>query len=122
MIAGEQFADIRLSTIRELVLAEASVVARFGEVKSPLRSEQITETRRRENTGGNIWNTLTPLRSILPGAGDRPVKSIARLWIPRAPLLVVRRAHGRFGHVHESPSRRFRARDPSAGHMAARGC
>lgn len=54
--ATETMKDTRLSPDEQRVLAEASLVARYGEVESPVRSDQIIAPRRREDVGQSLWS------------------------------------------------------------------
>lgn len=47
--------EITLSADERRVLAEASLVARYGEEESPIRPEQIIEPRRREDAAQSLW-------------------------------------------------------------------
>src|SRR3546814_5363289 len=47
--ASETMKEIQLGEDERRVLAEASLVARYGEDESPIRPEQIIEPRRRED-------------------------------------------------------------------------
>lgn len=50
--------ETRLSQPEQRVLAEASLVARYGEEESPVRPEQIINPRRREDVGQSLWTTF----------------------------------------------------------------
>ncbi|NTF47054.1 DUF932 domain-containing protein [Rhizobium rhizogenes] len=53
--ASETMKEITLSADERRVLAEASLIARYGEEESPVRPEQIIEPRRREDTAQSLW-------------------------------------------------------------------
>jgi hypothetical protein len=66
--ASEAMKDTRLSQAEQRVLAEASLVARYGEDESPLRPEQIIEPRRREDVGQSLWTTFNVIQeNVLRG-------------------------------------------------------
>jgi hypothetical protein len=66
--ASEAMKDTRLSQAEQRVLAEASLVARYGEDESPVRPEQIIEPRRREDVGQNLWTTFNVIQeNVLRG-------------------------------------------------------
>src|SRR3546814_9564226 len=71
--ASETMKEIQLGEDERRVLAEASLVARYGEDESPIRPEQIIEPRRREDVGQNLcmpYNTIQQniIRGGLHGA------------------------------------------------------
>lgn len=53
--ASATMKDITLSADERHVLAEASLVARYGEEESPVRPDQIIQPRRREDAGNSLW-------------------------------------------------------------------
>ena len=70
--ASEQMREVRLSEDEQRLLAEASLVARYGEEEAPVRPEQIIAPRRREDIGRSLWTTFNViqenvLRGGLPG-------------------------------------------------------
>uniref|UniRef100_E6VP15 DUF945 domain-containing protein n=1 Tax=Rhodopseudomonas palustris (strain DX-1) TaxID=652103 RepID=E6VP15_RHOPX len=67
--ASETMKEIRISEDERRVLAEASLVARYGEDESPLRPEQIIEPRRREDMGGSLWSTFNVIQEHLTKGG-----------------------------------------------------
>ncbi|MBF2717702.1 DUF932 domain-containing protein [Agrobacterium vitis] len=67
--ATETMKETQLSQDERRVLAEASLVARYGEEESPLRPEQIIEPRRREDAGSSLWRTFNTLQEHLTKGG-----------------------------------------------------
>lgn len=67
--ASETMKDIRVSEDERRVLAEASLVARYGEDESPLRPEQIIAPRRREDMVGSLWSTFNVIQEHLTKGG-----------------------------------------------------
>ena len=66
--ASEQMKEISLSEPEQRVLAEASLVARYGEEDSPIRPEQIIIPRRREDVGQSLWTTFNVIQeNVLRG-------------------------------------------------------
>jgi len=60
--ASETMKEITLSADERRVLAEASLVARYGEEESPIRPDQIIQPRRREDTGNSLWMTFNAIQ------------------------------------------------------------
>lgn len=67
--ATETMKDTRLSRDEQQVLAEASLVARYGEDESPVRPDQIIAPRRREDVGQNLWQTFNVIQENLIRGG-----------------------------------------------------
>ncbi|WP_421694387.1 DUF932 domain-containing protein [Aestuariivirga sp.] len=67
--ATETMKDTRLSRDEQQVLAEASLVARYGEGESPVRPDQIIAPRRREDVGQNLWQTFNVIQENLIRGG-----------------------------------------------------
>lgn len=67
--ATETMKDTRLSRDEQQVLAEASLVARYGEEESPVRPDQIIAPRRREDVGQNLWQTFNVIQENLIQGG-----------------------------------------------------
>lgn len=67
--ATETMKDTRLSEGEQRVLAEASLVARYGEEESPVRPDQIITPRRREDVGQSIWQTFNVIQENLIRGG-----------------------------------------------------
>lgn len=67
--ATETMKDTRLSRDEQQVLAEASLVARYGEEESPVRPDQIIAPRRREDVGQNLWQTFNVIQENLIWGG-----------------------------------------------------
>lgn len=66
--ASEQMKETRLSEPEQRVLAEASLVARYGAEDSPVRPEQIINPRRREDVGQSLWTTFNVIQeNVLRG-------------------------------------------------------
>src|SRR3546814_3359940 len=61
--------EIQLGEDERRVLAEASLVARYGEDESPIRPEQIIEPRRREDVGQNLWMTYNTIQENIIRGG-----------------------------------------------------
>jgi hypothetical protein len=67
--ATETMKETRLSEGEQHVLAEASLVARYGEDKSPVRPDQIIMPRRREDVGQSLWTTFNVLQENIVRGG-----------------------------------------------------
>lgn len=67
--ATEGMKDTRLSSDEQRVLAEASLVARYGEDESPVRPDQIIVPRRREDVGQSLWQTFNVIQENLIRGG-----------------------------------------------------
>ncbi|MBB6305027.1 DUF932 domain-containing protein [Rhizobium leucaenae] len=67
--ATEGMKDTRLSRDEQQVLAEASLVARYGEEESPIRPDQIIAPRRREDVGESLWQTFNVIQENLIRGG-----------------------------------------------------
>jgi hypothetical protein len=67
--ATETMKDTRLSRDEQQVLAEASLVARYGEEESPVRPDQIIAPRRREDVGQHLWQTFNVIQENLIRGG-----------------------------------------------------
>lgn len=67
--ATEGMKDTRLSQAEQTVLAEASLVARYGEDESPVRPDQIIAPRRREDVGQSLWQTFNVIQENLIRGG-----------------------------------------------------
>lgn len=67
--ATEGMKDTRLSSDEQRVLAEASLVARYGEGESPVRPDQIIAPRRREDVGQSLWQTFNVIQENLIRGG-----------------------------------------------------
>ena len=60
--ASETMKEITLNPDERRVLAEASLVARYGDEESPVRPDQIIEPRRREDVGPSLWTTFNVIQ------------------------------------------------------------
>ncbi len=67
--ATEGMKETRLSSDEQRVLAEASLVARYGEDESPVRPDQIIAPRRREDVGQSLWQTFNVIQENLIRGG-----------------------------------------------------
>ncbi len=67
--ASETMKEIRLSADEQHVLAEASLVARYGEEESPIRPDQIIQPRRREDTGQSLWMSYNVIQENMIRGG-----------------------------------------------------
>ncbi|MDH1270524.1 DUF945 domain-containing protein [Rhizobium pusense] len=67
--ASEIMKEIQLGEDERRVLAEASLVARYGEEESPIRPEQIIESRRREDVGPSLWMTYNTIQENIIRGG-----------------------------------------------------
>ena len=67
--ATESMKETRLSQAEQQVLAEASLVARYGEDESPVRPDQIIAPRRREDVGQSLWQTFNVIQENLIRGG-----------------------------------------------------
>ncbi|ATN34393.1 hypothetical protein ACO34A_11320 [Rhizobium sp. ACO-34A] len=69
--SAETMKDTRLSSDEQRVLAEASLVARYGEDESPVRPDQVVMPRRREDVGQSLWTTFNVIQeNIIRGGID----------------------------------------------------
>ncbi|MBN8933521.1 MAG: DUF945 domain-containing protein [Rhizobium pusense] len=67
--ASETMKEIRLSADEQHVLAEASLVARYGEEESPIRPDQIIQPRRREDNGQSLWMSYNVIQESMIRGG-----------------------------------------------------
>ena len=67
--ATETMKDTRLSHDEQRVLAEASLVARYGEDESPVQPDQIIMPRRREDAGQSVWSTFNVIQENMIRGG-----------------------------------------------------
>lgn len=67
--ATETMKEITLSPDERAVLAEASLVARYGEDESPVRPDQIIQPRRREDDGRSLWTTFNVIQENMITGG-----------------------------------------------------
>ena len=67
--ATETMKEMRLSQDEQRVLAEASLVARYGENESPVRPDQIIAPRRREDVGQSLWQTFNVIQENIIRGG-----------------------------------------------------
>ncbi len=67
--ATDGMKDTRLSSDEQRILAEASLVARYGEDESPVRPDQIIAPRRREDVGQSLWQTFNVIQENLIRGG-----------------------------------------------------
>ncbi|MQB35433.1 DUF945 domain-containing protein [Agrobacterium tumefaciens] len=67
--ASETMKEITLSADERHVLAEASLVARYGEEESPIRPDQIIQPRRREDNGQSLWTTFNAIQENMVKGG-----------------------------------------------------
>ena len=67
--ASETMKEITLSTDERHILAEASLVARYGENESPVRPDQIIQPRRREDMGQSLWMTFNAIQENIVRGG-----------------------------------------------------
>ncbi len=67
--ATEGMKETRLTQAEQTVLAEASLVARYGEEESPVRPDQIIAPRRREDVGQSLWQTFNVIQENLIRGG-----------------------------------------------------
>ncbi|MFB9948903.1 DUF932 domain-containing protein [Rhizobium puerariae] len=67
--ASETMKEITLSADERRVLAEASLVARYGEEESPIRPDQIIQPRRREDAGNSLWTSFNQIQEHLTKGG-----------------------------------------------------
>ncbi|MFC6447726.1 DUF932 domain-containing protein [Shinella zoogloeoides] len=69
--ATETMKETRLSRDEQRVLAEASLVARYGEEESPVQPDQIIMPRRHEDAGQSVWSTFNVIQEHLTKGGLR---------------------------------------------------
>lgn len=67
--ATETMKETRLSGEEQQVLAEASLVARYGEDESPVRPDQVIMPRRREDVGQSLWTTFNVIQENIVRGG-----------------------------------------------------
>ena len=67
--ASETMKEIQLGKDERRVLAEASIVARYGEDESPVRPDQIIQPRRREDVGQSLWMTYNTIQENMIRGG-----------------------------------------------------
>ena len=67
--ATESMKETRLSQAEQQVLAEASLVARYGKDESPVRPDQIIQPRRREDVGKSLWQTFNVIQENMIRGG-----------------------------------------------------
>lgn len=67
--SAETMKDTRLSRDEQQVLAEASLVARYGEEESPVRPDQIIAPRRCEDAEHSLWQTFNVIQENLIRGG-----------------------------------------------------
>ena len=67
--ASESMKEIQLGEDERRVLAEASLVARYGEEESPVRPDQIIQPRRREDAGRSLWTTYNTIQENMIRGG-----------------------------------------------------
>ena len=67
--ASETMKEIQLGEDERRVLAEASLVARYGKEESPIRPDQIIQPRRREDAGQNLWMTYNTIQENMIRGG-----------------------------------------------------
>ena len=67
--ASETMKEIQLREDERRVLAEASLVARYGEEESPVRPDQIIQPRRREDVGQSLWMTYNTIQENMIRGG-----------------------------------------------------
>ncbi len=67
--ASETMKEITLTADERHVLAEASLVARYGEDESPIRPDQIIQPRRREDAMSSLWMTYNAIQENMIKGG-----------------------------------------------------
>ena len=67
--AAGEMKETRLSKDEQKVLASASLIARYGEEKSPLRADQIVTPRRAEDVGQSLWTSFNVIQENLIRGG-----------------------------------------------------
>ncbi|MFT4269629.1 MAG: DUF932 domain-containing protein [Pantoea sp.] len=67
--ASASMKEIQLGEDERRVLAEASLVARYGEEESPVRPDQIIQPRRREDAGRSLWMTYNTIQENIIRGG-----------------------------------------------------
>jgi hypothetical protein len=82
--ATETMKETRLSRDEQRVLAEASLVARYGEEESPVQPDQIIMPRRHEDAGQSVWSTFNVIQEHLTKGGLRGQKRNAEGRIRRS--------------------------------------
>lgn len=66
---SKDMAALALSREEQRVLAEASLVARYGEEDSPVTPEQILRPRRAADVGTNLWTTFNTIQENIIRGG-----------------------------------------------------
>ncbi|HHX9414971.1 TPA: DUF932 domain-containing protein, partial [Pseudomonas aeruginosa] len=82
--ASETMKEIQLGEDERRVLAEASLVARYGEEESPIRPDQIIQPRRREDVGQSLWMTYNTIQENMIRGGLQGQKRNAEGRIRRS--------------------------------------
>ena len=82
--ATETMKDVTLSPDERTVLAEASLVARYGEDESPVRPDQIIQSRRRDDDGRSLWTTFNVIQENMIRGGLHGQKRNAEGLIRRS--------------------------------------
>lgn len=67
--ASDAMKGVSLREEERLLLAEASLVARYGDTESPLRPDQIVEPRRREDRSADLWTSFNVIQENLVRGG-----------------------------------------------------
>jgi hypothetical protein len=67
--ATETMKATSLTRDEQQVLAEASLVARYGEEESPIRPDQVIQPRRHEDAGQSLWQTFNVIQENLVRGG-----------------------------------------------------
>ncbi|UHD45268.1 DUF945 domain-containing protein [Aureimonas altamirensis] len=67
--ASETMKEMQLGEDERRVLAEASLVARYGEEESPIRPDQIIQPRRHEDAGRSLWMTYNTIQENMIRGG-----------------------------------------------------
>lgn len=67
--SAEEMKETKLSKDEQMVLATASLIARYGEEESPLRADQIVTPRRREDAGQSLWTSFNVIQENLIRGG-----------------------------------------------------
>ena len=81
---AREWQGVVLNPRQQMALAEASLVARYGETPAPIRPDQILRTVRWDDSRNTLWNTFNRIQEHLVSGGVRGVGSTGRRLRTRA--------------------------------------
>lgn len=65
----ETMKETQLNRDEQRLLAEASLIARYGDDESPVKADQIVMPRRREDAGQSVWTTFNVIQENMIRGG-----------------------------------------------------